>query len=134
MIESLLKYMGFFTEPVVNYDPHHVISNRRKALKRNPFDHEEIVGLADVANWYDYPEDTPKYTDMKEDSNSSVREISSLIPDISKLISATENIVPLENHLERTNKRDFLDAMDTEEEDTAITPKKHNTEAKGKIR
>ena len=76
--------MGFFTEPAVNYYTHHVISNRRKALKRNPFEHEEIVGLEDAANWYEDPKETPKDTDMQEDSNSSLREFSSLFPDISK--------------------------------------------------
>ena len=67
MIESLLKEMGFFTEIVVNYDPHHVISNIRKSLKRNHFEHEEIVGLEYAANWSDYPKGTPKDTDMQED-------------------------------------------------------------------
>ena len=35
MIQSSLKGMVFLTEVVVNYDPHHVISNRRKALKKS---------------------------------------------------------------------------------------------------
>ena len=65
--------MGFPTDPTINYDPHHVISNRRKDLKRNPFEHEEIVGLADVSNWSDYPKEAPKYVDMQEDSNSPIR-------------------------------------------------------------
>ena len=104
MIESLLKEMGFFTEPVVNYDPHHVISNGIKVIKRNPFENEEIVGLEDAANWYDYPKETPKDTDIQEDSTYSVREIASLQPDTSKLISAYEKITPLASHLERTNK------------------------------
>ena len=67
--------MGFFTELDVNYYPHHFISNRIKALKRNPFEHEEIVGLAYATNSDDYPKEAPKETDMQGDSNSSVRDI-----------------------------------------------------------
>ena len=86
MIESMLKEMGLSIEPIVNYDPHHVISNRRKAVKLKPFERKEIVGLADATNCNDYPKEEPKDTNMQEDSNSSVREISSLLPNISKLI------------------------------------------------
>ena len=67
MTESLLREMGFLMEPAVNYDPHHVISNRIKAPKINPFKHEEVVGLADATNWSDYPKEASKYVDMKED-------------------------------------------------------------------
>ena len=61
---------------------------------------------------------------MQEDSNSYVKEIYWLNPNTSKLISAVENITLLANHSERTNKWDFSNAMDIEEEDTARTPKK----------
>ena len=64
MIENLLKEMGFLTEPAVDYDPHQVISNRIKAVKRNHLNHLEVVGLANVANWNDYPKKNPKDTDV----------------------------------------------------------------------
>ena len=73
MIEKLLREMRFRIEPTVNYDPHHVILNRRKDLKRNPFKHEDIVGLEDASNWYDYPKESPKDVDMQEDSNPPIR-------------------------------------------------------------
>ena len=133
MIESLLKEMGFFIEPAVNYDPFHLISNRRQALKRKPLEHEDIVVLTPFANWSNYPKETPKDTDMQEDSNYSVRDISSLHPNTSKLISAAENITPLGIHSERTNKPHFSDDMDTKEEDSARNPKKQKIEAEGKI-
>ena len=95
-----------------------------KIGKINPFKHEEIVVLEDDANWSDYPKESPKDIDMKEDSNYPIREVVSLFPNISNLISTDENITPLASHSERTNKRDFSDAMDTKEEDTAKTPKK----------
>ena len=64
MIDTLLKEMGFMIEPALNYDPHHVISNQRKSQKRKPFKHEEIVGLEDATNWYDYPKEAPKDVNM----------------------------------------------------------------------
>ena len=53
MVENLLKEMEFPTEPTVEYDPHHVISNRKKDVKGNSFKHKEVVGLVEVANWDD---------------------------------------------------------------------------------
>ena len=75
MIENLLKEMGFLTEPAVEYDPHQVISNRRKVVKRNPFKHVEVVELADASNWDDYPKENSKDTDGQEDSSSFVKDI-----------------------------------------------------------
>ena len=104
MIEKLLKEMGFPIDPIIDYDTHQVISNRRKDMKRKPFKHVEFVGLADATNWDDYRKETLKYTDVQEDSSSSVNEITSLMPDISKLISAAEKITPLSSHSKITNK------------------------------
>ena len=76
-------------------------------MKRNLFKHVEIVGLADAANWDDYPKENPKDDDMDEDYVSSVKGITSLIPDISKVVSAATKITPLSNYSERTNKREI---------------------------
>ena len=73
MIKIFLKEICFLTKVAINYDPHHVISIKRKDLKRNPFEHFEVSRLAEVANWSDYPHETQKDTDMQEDSTSSVR-------------------------------------------------------------
>ena len=73
-IKNLLNEMGFPTDPVVDYDSHQVISNRRKVVKRNPFNHVEVVGLEDVANWDDYPKETPKDTNLHKDSGSFVKD------------------------------------------------------------
>ena len=58
MINSFLKEMGFFKEGVINYDPHHAISNRRQALKRKHFEHDEGSGSVEASNWSDYPHET----------------------------------------------------------------------------
>ena len=57
-----------------------------------------------MLNWDDYQKENPKDTDVQEDSSSSVNEITSLMPDISKLISVAKNITPLVSHSQRTNK------------------------------
>ena len=45
MVEGLLRDLGFEIEPAINYDPHQVISNKRKAQRRKPFKHKEAVGF-----------------------------------------------------------------------------------------
>ena len=73
IIKSFMKEMGYLKKNAINQDPRHVISNRRQALKRKPFEHDEVVGLAEAANWSDYPHETQKDTDMQEASTSSVK-------------------------------------------------------------
>ena len=97
-------------------------------MKGNQFKHVEVFGLEDVANLDDYSKETPKDTDLQEDSSSFVKDITSLMPDMSKVIAAVVNVTPLANHLEKTSKQDLLDAMDIEEEDTSKTSKRHNIE------
>ena len=56
-------------------------------MKRKPFKHVEVVGLADSTNWEDYPKEKPKDTNGPKDSSSSLKDITSLMPDISKLVA-----------------------------------------------
>ena len=44
-------------------------------MKIKPFKHEEIVGLADAANWCDYPKESLEGVDIHEDSNFTIREV-----------------------------------------------------------
>ena len=64
MTKSLLKEMVFLTEATINFNPHRVISNRIRALKRKPFEHDKVARSAEVANRSDYPHETQKDTDM----------------------------------------------------------------------
>ena len=57
MIERMLREMGFLVESSINYDPHHIISNRIQANKNKPFEHSEVARLYEAANWMDYPKD-----------------------------------------------------------------------------
>ena len=49
-VESLLRERGFTMEVAIDYDPHHIISNRRQENKSNPFEHVQVVGLVESAN------------------------------------------------------------------------------------
>ena len=104
MSEIFLKEMGFLTEPAVEYDPYHVISNKRKDVKRKPFKHEEVVGLAEAAHWNDYPKSNPKGTNREEYFDPSVRDITSPMPDISDVVMAATDVNPLANWSNRDSK------------------------------
>ena len=40
----------------MNYDPYHIISLRKQANKNNPFDHQVVEGLNEVANLFHFME------------------------------------------------------------------------------
>ena len=70
MIEITIREMGFLVEVVVNYDAHHVISNRRQANKNKPFEIFEVEGLSKETNWNHYPKDINNGENMQEYSLS----------------------------------------------------------------
>ena len=94
MVENLLKEMGFQTDVVVKYDPHHIISIRRQVNKNKPFEHHEIAGIVESTNWMDYPHETWGDGDMQQGSTSSMREASPTQLDLSSLIPAAERLHP----------------------------------------
>ena len=57
VVEKLLEVMDFEKEEKMNYDPHHIISQRRKLNKNKPFDHQVIKGLDKMANLFSFEED-----------------------------------------------------------------------------
>ena len=79
----------------INYDPHQVISKRRQANKNNPFQHTEIAGLREAANWDDYPNLTKKEVSMGQNSASSLPgEISSQM-DLSNIVTMAGDVSSL---------------------------------------
>ena len=58
LVGNLVKDMVFSLEQALNYNPHQIISKMRKAHKCKPFEHTEIPGLREVANWDDFPNPT----------------------------------------------------------------------------
>ena len=98
--------MGFLVEYSINYDPQHVISNRRHANKNKPFEHFEVAGLSEEARWMDYPKDIKNGGNMQKDSLSSTLGNTYLEHDLSSIVAAATHVTPLTSFFsEKTNKR-----------------------------
>ena len=50
IVEKLLEIMDFQKEQRINYDPHHIISQRKQSNKNKPFDHQLVEGLEEIVN------------------------------------------------------------------------------------
>ena len=50
IVEKLLENMEFQKERKVNYDPYHIISQRKQENKNKPFNHQVFEGLEEIAN------------------------------------------------------------------------------------
>ena len=50
IVKKLLENIDFQKEQKVNYDPYHIISQRKQANKNKPFDHQVVEGLREIAN------------------------------------------------------------------------------------
>ena len=104
VIGSMLGEMGFLVNASINYDPHHLISNRRHANKNKPFEHFEVAGLSEEASWMDYPKDIKNGGNMQEYSLSSAPENNSPQHDISSIVVAATQITPLASFFRKKNK------------------------------
>ena len=91
------------------------------------------MGLAEAANWPNYPKETPKIVDLDEDSSSPIIEVVSLFPVISNFVVLVERTTPLAIQSEGKNKRDFPKAMDTKEEESAEISKRQKIEIEGQL-
>ena len=67
--------MEFQKNTTINYDPHHVISIRRKVNKNNPFERQQVEGLTKSSNWLNYPLVTRNEEDMQQGSTSLVQDV-----------------------------------------------------------
>ena len=57
--------MDFQKEKKVNYDPHHIISQRKQLNKNKPFDHRTVEGLDKIANLANFEENSEADEDRK---------------------------------------------------------------------
>ena len=64
----MLRSMGFYSGASINCDPYQVIYKRRQENKNNIFEHNEVAGLREEANWEYYPNNTPDNISMEQDS------------------------------------------------------------------
>ena len=58
--------MDFQKEEKVNYDPHHIISQRKQLNKNKPFDHQIVEGLEKMANLSNFEENTEANEDKRD--------------------------------------------------------------------
>ena len=106
MIKIMLKGLVFLIEVVVDYDPHHVIPNRRHANKNKPFEHFEVAGLSKEASWMDYPKDIKNGGNMQEDSLSSAPRNNSHQHDISSIVAVATHVTPLASFFWKKKKKE----------------------------
>ena len=71
MIEIFIREKWFAMEVAINYNPHHIIYDRRKANKNHPFKQVEVAGLVEKKNWVKYLRETNYDDDMSKNSTSS---------------------------------------------------------------
>ena len=89
MIEKLIREKWFAMDVMINYNPHHIIYDRRKANKNNPFKQFDVVGLVEKENWAKYPRETNFDEDMSENSTSSALVGGFLHQELSSIMDAT---------------------------------------------
>ena len=87
--------MGFSLGAAIDYDPHRVISKRIQENKNKTFEHTEVPGLGEEANWEDYPNNTPYYISMEQDCVSPVLGNDSSPMDLSNIVAVVGNISSL---------------------------------------
>ena len=81
----------------------------------------------------EYPQKKHGNDGMEEDPTYPIQGNNSPPPDTSSLGPVAEKVTPLASISENSNKRDFSDAMDIEEEDTTNTQKKQKLDDVGQL-
>ena len=128
LVGKLLKDMGFSLEQDVNYDPHQIISKRRKPHKCKPFEHSETPGLKEVANWDDFPNSAAMDVSIGQSSVSPLPWVTSPQRELSKVVEIAGNTSLLVSYSGSSMKRGFPEPMETEEVDTTSMPKRQKIE------
>ena len=124
LVSNLLRGMEFSLGQAINYDPHQVISKRRKDHKCRPFEHTEILGLRESMNWDDFPNPTPMDTSGEQDSGSQLPRVVSPQRELAIVVAIVGGFSSLVNYSASSMKRGDPEPMYTEEMDTTSMPKK----------
>ena len=107
LVGNLLKDMGFSIEQAMNYDPHQIISKRRKAHKCKPFEHIEIPRLKEVANWDDLPNPAAMDVSIGQSSVSPLPWVTSPQMEFSKVVAIARNVSSLVSYSGSSMKKGF---------------------------
>ena len=108
----------------MNYEPHQIISKRRKAHKCKPFEHTEIPGLREAANWDNFLNPTVMDISIGRSYISPLPRETSPQRELSKVVEIAGNTSLLVSYSGSSMKRGFPEPMETEEVDTVSMPKK----------
>ena len=81
-------------------------------ITTNHFKQNEIAGLREVANWEDYPNQTPDDVCIEMDSVSSLLEKYSPPMDLTDIVAPTGNFSSLIRFSKNTKKREHAKPMD----------------------
>ena len=73
VIEMLLEVMDLQKEQKINYDPHHIISQRKQLDKNKPFDHQIVEGLDKIANLANFEENIEANEDRRNELTVSAQ-------------------------------------------------------------
>ena len=133
LVTNLLIGMEFSLGQAVNYDPHQIISKRRKAHKCRPFEHTEIPELREAANWDDFPNPASMDTSIEQSTGSQLPGINSSQREVAKVVSIAGGVSSLVSYSASSIKRGGLEPMDTKEVDMASMPKRQKIEQGQKV-
>ena len=64
LIDDIMACYGFFEEPFFQYDPHHLISKRRKKQKRGNYEHQGTKEMELMENKLTLPSDQEKQSEL----------------------------------------------------------------------
>ena len=64
LIDDIMACYGFYEEPSFQYDPHHLISKRRKKQKRGNYEHQGAQEMELIANQLTLPSDQEKRSEL----------------------------------------------------------------------
>ena len=80
MVDGLLQDMNFMKATKINYDPHHIISQRMRQNKNNAFEKQEIKGLADRANLMESHSDVENSENLLANPSAKMKSAVIIIP------------------------------------------------------
>jgi hypothetical protein len=72
LIDDIMACFGFQEEPSCQYDPYHIISDRRKKHKRNMYDHKGTYEMEKVANKLALSSEDEESDDVEEMDTTSM--------------------------------------------------------------
>ena len=96
----------------------------KKAHKCGPFEHTEIPGLREAANWDNFPNPDPMETSAEQDTGSQLLRVVSPKRELATVASIAGGFSSLVSYSSSSMKRGDLGPMDTKEMDTTSMPKK----------